>query len=85
MENNIPARPKNSARVTIELNHPESRLDNVLLEAIRNQSDDSSLKNVSRAALKKLFNEGKVQIKGQRARTSSAIARGTTYVDILGF
>lgn len=85
MENNIPVQPKNSARVVINLAWPEDRMDNVLLETIRNQQENMKLKNVSRSGLKKLFNEGKIQIKGQRAKTSSALAKGVTYVDIIGF
>lgn len=85
MENNIPVQPKNSARVTIELTWPENRLDNILLEKIRTQEDNVALKNISRGGLKKLFTDGKVQIKGQKARPSSGLAKGITYVDILGF
>ena len=43
------------------------------------------LKIISKAALKELFNEKKILIKGQRAKSSSALAKGTTYVDILGY
>jgi hypothetical protein len=85
MENNIPQQPKNSARIVLNLDWPETRMDNILLEHIRNQNDNLKLKNVSRAGLKKLFTDGKVQIKGQRAKTSSSLAKGTTYIDILGF
>jgi hypothetical protein len=85
MNNTIPPRPENSFRVTINLDYPESRLDNILLEALRNQDENISLKNISRTALKDLFNQKKIMIKGQRAKSSSAIAKGTTYVDILGF
>ncbi len=84
MENNVPVKPKNSARVTIELTWPEDRLDNILLEKIRTQEENMKLKNLSRAGLKKLFMEGKVQIKGQNAKPSSSLAKGTTYIDILG-
>lgn len=85
MENNIPDRPKNSARITLTLNWPEDRLDNILLNAIREQNENLSLKQVSRAGLKKLFNDKKIVIKGQIAKPSSALAKGITYVDILGF
>jgi hypothetical protein len=85
MENNIPVQPKNSARITLELSWPENRMDNLLLETIRNQQENLKLKNVSRAGLKKLFADGKIQIKGQRAKPSSALAKGVTYVDIIGF
>lgn len=85
MNNNIPVQPKKSVRVIIELNWDEDRLDNILLEKIRNQEDNAALKSISRGRLKKLFAEGKVQIKGQNARPSSALAKGITYVDILDF
>lgn len=81
----IPARPAKSARIILNLNYPESRMDNILLAACREQEDNANLKIISRGALKNLFNEGKVMIKGQRAKSSSALAKGTTYVDILGF
>lgn len=84
-ENNIPPVPPKSHRIVLELNYRESRMDNVLLEALRNQNENMSLKNISRGALKELFNESRIQIKGQRAKSSSALAKGVTYVDILGF
>ena len=64
MENNIPVQPENSARVVLNLNWPESRMDNLLLEALRTQNDNLNLKTVSRAGLKKLFNDGKVYLFG---------------------
>lgn len=88
MENSnayIPPKPPNSFRVTIELNRHESRMDNVLLTALRSQKENLNLFNLSRSKLKELFSEGKIQIKGQAARPSSALAKGTTYVDILGY
>ncbi len=81
----IPAKPAKSHRVVLNLNYRESRMDNVLLEALRNQDENASLKIISRGALKDLFTNGKIQIKGQRAKSSSALAKGVTYVDILGF
>jgi hypothetical protein len=84
-ENLIPPRPPKSHRVVLNLNFRESRMDNVLLQALRDQSDNMSLKNISRSGLKDLFSNSKVLIKGQRARSSSAIAKGVTYVDILGY
>lgn len=84
-ENNIPPVPPKSHRVVLELNYRETRMDNVLLEALRKQDENMSLKNISRGALKDLFNESRIQIKGQRAKSSSALAKGVTYVDILGF
>lgn len=83
--NHIPLRPAKSARIILSLNYPESRMDNVLLKACRDQEENANLKIISRGALKTLFNEGKVMIKGQRAKSSSALAKGTTYIDILGY
>ena len=87
MENSnyIPPKPPKSFRVTLELNRSESRLDNVLLNALRSQKENLNLFNISRNQLKELFNDGKIQIKGQSARPSSSLAKGTTYIDILGF
>ena len=85
MDNNIPGRPANSFRVTIHLDYPESRMDNVLLNALREQNENLTLKHISRGALKELFNDKKIFIKGQRAKSNSSLAKGTTYVDILGF
>ncbi len=81
----IPPRPPKSFRVTLELNYKENRMDNVLLQALRDQDENQSLKIISRGALKDLFTNSKIFIKGQRAKSSSALARGTTYVDILGY
>lgn len=83
--NHIPARPPKSARIILNLNYAESRMDNILLKACREQEDNANLKIISRGALKNLFNDGKIIIKGQRAKSSSALAKGTTYVDILGY
>ncbi len=80
-----PVKPPKSFRVTLNLDYPESRLDNVLLAALREQNENLTLRNISRGALKNLFNEKKIEIKGQRAKSNSALAKGTTYVDILGF
>jgi hypothetical protein len=81
----IPPRPKNSFRVTLETTTSANRLDSVLMEALRNQDENLLLKTISRGNFKKLFNDKKIMIKGQNARPSSEIAKGTTYVDILGF
>lgn len=81
----VPEKPAKSHRVVLNLNYRESRMDNVLLEALRNQDENASLKIISRGALKDLFTNGKIQIKGQRAKSSSALAKGVTYVDILGY
>jgi len=80
----VPPRPPNSTRIVIELSRAESRLDTLLLAALRAQDENPELKAISRVAFKELFNNGKVTIKGQRARPSSGLAAGTTYVDILG-
>lgn len=85
MSTTIPAQPEKSFRVTLELDYPESRMDNVLLAALRGQDENLEAKNISRTALKALFLNKKILIKGQRAKSNSALAKGTTYVDILGF
>ena len=79
----IPEKPANAFRVTLNLNYPESRMDNVLLNALREQDENENLKTISRSVLKDLFNQKKVMIKGQRAKSNSSLAKGTTYVDIL--
>jgi hypothetical protein len=81
----IPEQPANSFRIVLNLEKPESRMDNVLLNALREQDENQVLKNISRGALKNLFTEKRIVIKGQRAKSSSALAKGTTYVDILGY
>lgn len=83
MNNPIPKQPPKSFRIILELNRAESRMDNVLLAALREQEDDLNMKNISRSQLKEFFNNGQIQIKGQIARPSSGLAKGTTYVDIL--
>jgi hypothetical protein len=80
-----PPQPANSFRIALNLEHPESRMDNVLLDALRNQDENQALKTISRSALKELFGASRIFIKGQRAKSSSALAKGMTYVDILGF
>lgn len=85
MSDNVPEQPANSFRVILTLNKKLPRIDTVLLEAIRNQEDNLELKRISRTAYKALFNEKKILIKGQAAKPSSALAAGTTYVDILGY
>jgi hypothetical protein len=85
MSDSIPAPMANSFRIALTLESPESRMDNVLLNALRDQNENMKLKEISRTALKNLFNEKKVWIKGQRAKPSSSLAKGVTYVDILGF
>ena len=85
MTTSLPAQPANSFRIAITLDYPESRMDNVLLNALREQEDNDQLKAMSRTALKDLFSKKRIVIKGQRAKSSSALAKGTTYVDILGY
>lgn len=80
-----PQKPANSFRIALNIEQAESRMDNVLLQALREQDENEELKVISRGALKELFNQKKIMIKGQRAKSSSALAKGTTYVDILGF
>ena len=82
---NIPEKPDNSFRVTLNLAFAENRMDNPLLTALREQDENMTLKHISRGALKNLFNDKKIVIKGQRAKSNSALAKGVTYVDILGF
>lgn len=77
--------PAQSFRIALNLDFAESRMDNVLLSALRGQTENEKLKAISRAGLKDLFNKKQIIIKGQRAKSSSALAKGTTYVDILGF
>ncbi len=85
MIDRVPEQPPKSFRIVLELNTRVSRMDNTLLTALKSQNDNLDLRNISRQGLKSLFTEGRVQIKGQRARPSSALAKGLTYVDILGF
>lgn len=85
MQNNIPPKPANSFRITLDLVRPEKRLDAILLQAIKAQNENLTLREISRTTFKELFALGKIQIKGQNARPSSGLARGLTYVDILGF
>lgn len=85
MENNIPPKMSNAFRIAISSDMGEPRLDNVLLNALRDQSENPTLKVISRGLLKTLFAEKKIFIKGQNAKPSSSIARGTTYIDIVGY
>lgn len=81
----IPQQPPKSFRIVLELGRRMPRIDTLLLEAIRGQDRNDELKRISRTAYKKLFDDKRILIKGQSARPSSAVAPGTTYVDILGF
>lgn len=85
MSNPIPEKPQNSFRVTLDLTSAKPRLDQVLIEALRKQTSNLALKNLSRSDFKELFKKKKIRIKGQPALPSSSIAQGTTYVDIIGF
>lgn len=80
-----PEQPPHSLRIELVMNHRQPRIDVILLEAIRAQERNLELKRISRSAYKKLFLEKRILIKGQCARPSSALAAGTTYVDILGY
>ncbi len=84
MQDNIPVQPPHSFRLILELNARVSRMDTTLLNSLKAQKDHLNLRNITRQGLKNLFLAGNIQIKGQRARPSSALAKGTTYVDILG-
>ena len=79
----IPTQPANSLRVTLELPLKEDRLDYVLIDALKAQTENMEMAQISKAHLKKLFTEKKVFIKGQNAKAKSAVNSGTTYVDIL--
>lgn len=81
----VPPRPAKSYRVVLNLNYRADRMDNVLMEALKAQTENASLRIISRGALKELFTNGRIEIKGQRAKSNSAIAKGVTYVDILGY
>lgn len=80
-----PEKPKNAFRITLNLNAPSPRIDQVLLEALRNQNENTVLKAISRTEFKDLFKKKRVRIKGQAAVPSSSLAQGTTFVDILGY
>lgn len=79
----IPTQPENSFRVKLELDESASRLDSVLIDALKKQSENEEFSNISKAHLKRLFNEKKILIKGQNAKPKSPINSGTTYIDIL--
>ncbi len=81
----IPPQPAHSFRITLDLLCACDRLDTVLLPALKKQIEQPRLKEISRSKFKDLFNDGKIFIKGQRAKPKSSVAKGITYVDILGF
>jgi hypothetical protein len=83
--NYIPPRPPKSFRITLDLVRSQNRLDTVLLAAMKSQKENLNVSNISRTGFKKLFQDRQILIKGQPARPSSSLAKGMTYVDILGF
>ena len=85
MNDFIPPQPPKSHRIVLDLTYPSKRLDSVLLTAMKAQGENSALKAVTRAIFKQLFKDGRILIKGQKASPSSSLAKGITYVDILGF
>ena len=85
MQDFVPPKPPNSFRIILELNQSERRLDATLLAAIKGQNEDLNLREISRVKFKELFTSGRILIKGQKANPSSALAKGLTYVDILGY
>lgn len=84
-QDNVPPLVKNAFRIALDLNKAQKRLDTVLLQALRDQDENINLKHISRMTFKDLFKDGKILIKGQKAKTSSAVAKGVTYVDIIGY
>ena len=46
MSFNTPEKPAGAFRIAIELEHPEDRMDNILLNALREQEDNVKLKNI---------------------------------------
>lgn len=83
MNYKTPEQPKNSFRVTLELETPGQRLDIILMDALKQQSENKTLGLISKTQLKKLFTDKKVLIKGQSAKAKSLINSGITYIDIL--
>ena len=79
----IPEQPQNSLRVTLELETKAERLDYVLMEALKAQTENEELSQVSKLHLKRLFTDKKILIKGQSAKAKSSVNTGTTYVDVL--
>jgi hypothetical protein len=85
MQDFIPPQPEKSFRITLDLDRAQDRLDSCLLAAMKAQTQQPSLSQMSRSKFKHLFNSGHVLIKGQRAKPTSSLAKGITYVDILGY
>jgi hypothetical protein len=83
MEYKIPKQPENSFRITLELGETHPCLQNALLDALKKQSENETLSQMSKTLLKKMFSEKKIFIKGQNAKPRSSVNIGTTFVDIL--
>lgn len=78
-----PQKIDNALRIKLELENKAPRLDDVLLLALREQDENESLKEISKAQFKKLFTDKKVLIKGQNAKAKSPVNDGITFVDII--
>lgn len=72
-----------SFKITLTVTSSRPRLDQVLLEALRAQSENHRLKHISRSDFKALFKDKKIRIKGQNALPSSSLASGNTEIEIL--
>ncbi len=77
--------PENSFRITLSVLTARPRIDQVLLTELRKQSGNTQLKRISRTEFKELFKKKRIRIKGQAATPASALAAGTTEVDIIGY
>lgn len=80
-----PKKHSNAYRLTLNLTSPRPRIDQVLREELKKQKENLQLANLSRLGLKELFKKKRIRIKGQAAVPSSSLAKGITYVDIIGF
>lgn len=85
MSENVPPLVPKAFRIALTLDRNESRMDSILLQALRDQDENLTLKVISRGALKDLFTNKRIMIKGQRAKANSSLAKGVTYIDILGY
>ncbi|MBC7692013.1 MAG: hypothetical protein H7222_09600 [Methylotenera sp.] len=79
--------PKTNASyfLTIELSTSRPRIDTVLLEELRKQNENHYLRNISRTEYKELFKKKRIRIKGQSAVPSSALAKGSTIIEVVGY
>ena len=68
----IPEKPADCFRITLNLEHAQDRMDNVLLEALRSQDENSDLKNISRTALKNLLLYSLIKAIGQLGKILQA-------------